>query len=125
MDSDARVTEGSGDQGVDVVWFREDSTVGIQAKAYETKNPVGNSAVQEIYTGSVVRESEFSIDMPAVVTTSRYTEGAKKAAENSDVVLYDRSDLKQWLSEAELDAETMGQLPDNKLWRPELNPLTL
>jgi HJR/Mrr/RecB family endonuclease len=113
VDGDATVTEGSGDQGVDVVWFRENTTVGIQAKAYDIKNPVGNSAVQEIHTGSVVRQSEYSIDIPAVVTTSRYTESAKEAAENSAVTLYDRSDLKQWLSDAELDAEAMGDLLDS------------
>lgn len=113
VEGDATVTEASGDQGVDVVWFCESATVGIQAKAYDIKNPVGNSAVQEIYTGSVVRQSEYSIDTPAVVTTSRYTEGAKEAAENSDVTLYDRSHLKRWLSEAELDAESMGELLDS------------
>lgn len=113
VEGDATVTEASGDQGVDVVWFQEDVTVGIQAKAYDINNPVGNSAVQEIYTGSVVRQSEYSIDQPAVVTTSRYTSGAEEAAENSDVVLYGRSDLKQWLSEAELDAEAMGEILDN------------
>lgn len=113
VEGDATVTDGSGDQGVDVVWFRETTTVGIQAKAYNIKNPVGNSAVQEIYTGSVVRQSEFAIDTPAVVTTSRYTEGAKEAAENSNVTLYNRTDLEQWLSHAELDAEAMGELLDS------------
>ncbi|RRJ29982.1 restriction endonuclease [Halocatena pleomorpha] len=113
VEGDATVTEGSGDQGVDVVWVREATTVGIQAKAYNINNPVGNSAVQEIHTGSVVRQSEFAIDIPAVVTTSRYTEGAKEAAENSNVTLYNRTDLEQWLSQAELDAEAMGELLDS------------
>jgi len=61
----------------------------------------------------VVRQSDYAIDTPAVVTTSRYTKGAEEAAENSDVSLYGRSHLKQWLSEAELDAEAMGTLLDN------------
>lgn len=112
VEGDATATEASGDQGLDVVWFRETTTVGIQAKAYDTNNPVGNSAVQEIYTGTAVRGSEYSIDTPAVVTTSRYTDGARKAADSSDVTLYGRSDLKRWLSEAELDAETLGELLD-------------
>ncbi|MFB6284283.1 MAG: restriction endonuclease [Halobacteria archaeon] len=112
VEGDATVTEGSGDQGVDVVWYRENQTVGIQAKAYNIDNYVGNSAIQEIYTGTAVRQSEYSIDTPAVVTTSRYTESAKEAAENSEVILYNRSDLEQWLSEAELDAEAMGEILD-------------
>lgn len=110
VEGESTVTEASGDQGLDVVWFRETTTIGIQAKAYDTTNPVGNSAVQEIYTGATVRHAEYSIDTPAVVTTSHYTTGAKEAAETSDVVLYDRSHLKQWLAEAELDAESMGNL---------------
>lgn len=108
VEGEAIVTEASGDQGVDVVWEREETTVGIQAKAYDLNNPVSNSAVQEIHTGSAVMDSEYSIDIPAVVTTSRYTEGAKEAARVSDVRLYGRSHLEQWLSEAELDAEAMG-----------------
>ena len=113
IEGDATVTDASGDQGVDVVWFRGNQTVGIQAKAYDKDNPVGNSAVQEIYTGSTVTESEYSIDTPAVVTTSRYTDGAREAAENSDVLLYGRDDLRRWLAEAELDAATMGELLEN------------
>lgn len=113
VEGDATVTEESGDQGVDVVWFRDTDTVGIQAKAYDKSNPVGNSAVQEIYTGSTVRDSEYSIDAPAVVTTSRYTDGAREAAENSDVILYGRSDLERWLSDAELDSEALGELLDD------------
>lgn len=110
VEGDATVTRASGDQGVDVVWFRDDVTVGIQAKAYNNSNPVGNSAVQEIFTGSVVLQSEFSIDTAAVVTTSRYTKGAKQAAQESDVALYGRTHLNQWLSEAELDTESMGDV---------------
>lgn len=113
VEGDATVTKASGDQGVDVVWFRDTTTVGIQAKAYNKNNPVGNSAVQEIYTGATVRGSEYSIDTPAVVTTSRYTDGAREAADNSDVILYGRSELKQWLSDAELDSEALGELLDD------------
>lgn len=111
IEGEATVTEGSGDQGIDVVWFKEDETIGIQAKAYNLDNPVGNSAVQEVYTGSAVRE-QFEIDTSAVVTTSRYTEAAREAADSSDVRLYGRSDLDGWLSEAELDSETMGDILD-------------
>lgn len=109
IDGDATVTEGSGDQGIDVVWFKDAKTVGIQAKAYNIDNPVGNSAVQEVYTGSTVRK-QYDITTAAVVTTSRYTEGAKEAAKQSNVTLYGREDLKRWLSEAELNSEEMGEI---------------
>ena len=110
IDGEAQVTRASGDQGVDVVWVRESETVGIQAKAYDKANPVGNSAVQEIYTGVTVRNPEYEIDTAAVVTTSRYTDSAKKAATNSDVTLYGRDQLRKWLSDAELDADSMGDI---------------
>jgi hypothetical protein len=112
VEGDATVTEGSGDQGVDVVWFRDDEVVGIQAKAYQSSNRVSNSAVQEIYTGSRVRKSEYSIDVPAVVTTSHYTAGAREAAKNPEVRLYDRSDLNEWLEDADLTAGEMGEALD-------------
>ncbi|KAB1184796.1 MULTISPECIES: restriction endonuclease [Haloferax] len=112
IEGSATVTKASGDQGVDVVWFRDTETIGIQAKAYNKDNPVGNSAVQEIFTGSKVLDLEYSIDKSAVVTTSRYTESAIEAAEKSGVRLYGRSQLSQWLSEAKLDAEAMGDLLD-------------
>ena len=79
-------------------------------KSYDKANPVGNSAVQEIYTGVTVRDSEYEIDTAAVVTTSRYTDSAKKAATNSNVTLYGRDQLKTWLSDAELDADSMGDI---------------
>ena len=113
VDGDATVTEATGDQGVDVIWFRENNTVGIQAKAYDRSNPVGNSAVQEIHTGITVWESEYSIDTAAVVTTSRYTDGAQEAADSSNVILYGRTDLERWLAEAEIDSETLGELLDD------------
>jgi HJR/Mrr/RecB family endonuclease len=110
VDGEAQVTKASGDQGVDIVWFRESETVGIQAKAYDKKNPVGNSAVQEIYTGATVRNSEYEIDTAAVVTTSRYTNSAREAAANSDVSLFGRKQLEKWLDDAELDADSMGRI---------------
>lgn len=110
VDGEAQVTKASGDQGVDIVWFRESETVGIQAKAYDKKNPVGNSAVQEIYTGATVRNSEYEIDTAAVVTTSQYTNSAREAAANSDVTLYGRKQLEKWLDNAELDADSMGDI---------------
>lgn len=112
VDGEATVTEGSGDQGVDVVWFREAETVGIQAKAYDITNPVGMSAIQEIYTGKDSR-ADYEIETPAVVTTSRYTAGAIEEADKVGVTLYGRSDLRDWLAEAELDAESMGAVLDN------------
>lgn len=112
IDGETTVTGAAGDQGLDVVWNKTNATVGIQAKAYDIDNPVGNSAVQEIYTGADVRGTEYDIDVPAVVTTSRFTDGAREAAKRTGVELYGRDTVQEWLAEAQLDAESLGRVLD-------------
>ena len=46
---DVMVTQGSGDQGVDIVAEKNGIKYGIQCKYYS--NPVGNKAIKEVYTG--------------------------------------------------------------------------
>lgn len=110
VEGDATVTEAPGTRGVDVVWERDDRTVGIRARAHDLDDPVGNGAVQEVHAGATTTEPDYSIDIPAVVTTSRYTDGAREAAEASSVRLYGSSHLERWLSDAELDAEAVGEI---------------
>ena len=105
-------TIASGVQGVDVVWKRAEETVGIHAKANDTTDPVGARSVRAAHASVSAADSDYSIDVPAVVTTSGYTEEAKTAATESGVRLYGRSDLGEWLSEARLDAATMGEILD-------------
>lgn len=110
---EATVTAAQSDQGVDVVWERADETVGIRAKADDVNDPVGSRAVRAVHAGVTATESGPSIDVPAVVTTARYTAGAKTAAAESGVRLYGRTDLQDWLAEARLDAATMGEVLDS------------
>lgn len=109
VEGEATVTGPAGNPGVDVVWERDDWTVGIRVEVHDLDDPVGNGAVREVHTGATVTETDYSIDFPAVVTTSRYADGARTAAEESNVRLYGRTHLERWLSEAELDAEAMGE----------------
>ena len=106
----ATVTAASGEQAVDVVWERADGTVGIHAVAADPNDPVGAPTVRAIHAGVTGAESDDSIDVPAVVTTSAYTDEAETAAAESGVRLYGRSALVDWLAEARLDAATMGEL---------------
>ena len=105
-------TIASGVQGVDVVWERAEETVGIRAKANDTTDPVGGRSVRSAHAGVSAGDSDYSIDVPAIVTTSGYTDEAKTAATESGVRLYGRSDLADWLAAARLDAATMGELLD-------------
>lgn len=106
----AQVTQQSGDQGVDVIWFKQSETIAVQAKAYSKGNNVSNSAVQEAFTGAQYYKEEHQIDAAAVVTTSTFTHSAQEAAGKTGVRLYDRRNVTKWLDEAQLDAETLGTL---------------
>lgn len=81
------VTQGSGDQGVDVIASRGRIRMGIQCKRY--KGSVGNKAVQEIYAGVAY----YRLTHAAVVTNSYYTESAKNLAKRTGVYLLRCEDL--------------------------------
>lgn len=108
-EGDAEVTQGSGDQGIDILWHRDEGTVCIQAKSYQPGNKVTNSAVQEVKTGSEKYTDQHKITENAVVSTSGYTSSAKEAADFSNVKLYDRKDLRKWLTEEKIGLEKFGQ----------------
>ena len=113
VDGAATVTTASGAQGVDVVWERADETVGIHARAADPDDPVGTRTVRAMHAGVTETESDYRVDVPAVVTTAGFTDEAKTAATESGVRLYGRSELTDWLVEARLDAATMGEILDS------------
>lgn len=82
---DVRVTQGSGDQGIDIVARKHHHWYGIQCKYYS--GPVGNKAVQEAYTGSAYR----GCDRAMVITNSYFTDSAEKLAQTTGV------ELMQWM----------------------------
>ncbi|MDR7315538.1 restriction endonuclease [Brevibacillus nitrificans] len=88
-------TVGSGDFGVDLV-FTDRSGVRnvIQAKRYGVDNPVGISAVQEVYSSMRYYKAKKSI----VITSSRYTNSCETLAGVNYVKLLDRSDLIEIIS---------------------------
>lgn len=82
-----RVTQGSGDQGLDVIAKFRGKTLGIQCKRY--KGSVGNKAVQEAFAGC----AHYKLDYAAVLTTGYYTKSARELAKSTGVLLLTVSDI--------------------------------
>jgi len=84
----ARATKGSGDQGADVI---AESKAGlkiiVQCKLYS--QPVGNKAVQEVYSAL----KYYSGDYAFVITNSTFTKSAKQLADSNQVMLLHYSAL--------------------------------
>lgn len=84
---DVKVTQGSGDYGVDILARRKNVKYGIQCKRYNAN--VGVKAVQEALSGTEF----YHCDAAAVVTNSTYTKQAENLARTSGVRLFGRDFL--------------------------------
>lgn len=82
--SNIKVTSGSGDYGVDVLASKSGIKYAIQCKLYS--NPVGNKAIQEIYSG----KDFYKCDVAVVITNSTFTKAAIQLATSLNVTLIDR-----------------------------------
>lgn len=85
--SNVTVTPGSGDQGVDVLANKDGKKYAIQCKRYSSK--LGNTPVQEVYTGKAV----YNCQVAVVMTNNYFTAGAVAAAKATGVLLWDRDTL--------------------------------
>ena len=83
----AHATQASGDQGVDVIAEKDDKKIVIQCKLYS--KPVGNKAVQEVYSG----KDYYNADYAAVVSNQAYTASARQLAHKCGVLLLSFEDL--------------------------------
>lgn len=83
----AYTTKKSGDQGVDVVAEKRGKKIVLQCKLYN--RPVGNKAVQEVFSGKEYYKANFA----AVVSNNEYTPSARELAKNCNVLLLSLSDL--------------------------------
>lgn len=87
---DAYKTVSSRDFGADLVFTDRDGQRNvIQAKRYAESNPVGLSAVQEIYSSM----RYYGADKSIVIASSRYTDACEILAGYNGVKLIDRVDL--------------------------------
>lgn len=78
---EANTTKASGDQGADVVAEKNGLRLVAQCKLYSS--PVGNSAVQEVFSA----KEFYKADIAVVVTNNNFTKSAKQLAESTGVFL--------------------------------------
>lgn len=81
------VTNGSSDQGVDIIAEKEGIRYGIQCKCY--CSDIGNRAVQEVYGGRTFYKCHVGV----VLTNRYFTNSAKKLAQSNGIILWDRDKL--------------------------------
>jgi Predicted endonuclease distantly related to archaeal Holliday junction resolvase and Mrr-like restriction enzymes len=93
MGYSTKVTKGSGDQGIDVIAEKNLIKIGIQAKCYS--NSITNKAVQEVVAGV----KHYNLNKAIVVTNNYFTDSAMELANSNDVILWDRTILKEKINE--------------------------
>ncbi len=85
----ASVTQGSGDQGIDVIAENSNGKIGIHCKLYSAA--VGNKSVQEAHAGAV----HYGLTKAVVLTNSEFTKSARELAKSTGVVLVSHYDIPQ------------------------------
>ena len=91
--SNVRVTQGSGDQGVDILAQKDKRQYAIQCKRYSKS--LGNRPIQEVNTGKTI----YGCTVAAVMTNQYFTKGAVDAARAVGVQLWDRDVLSKMLEQ--------------------------
>ena len=81
------VTRGSGDQGVDIIAYKDGLKYAIQCKNYSSH--LGNTPVQEVFAGKTF----YKCDVAVVMTNQTFTQGAIDLANATGVLLWDRYKL--------------------------------
>ena len=76
----AYVTQGSGDQGVDVVATKRGVKMAVQCKRSSSR--VGNKAVQEVFAGM----HHYGADLGVVISDNSYTNSARELANSLEGV---------------------------------------
>lgn len=89
--SNVEVTQGSGDQGVDIIATRDGIKYAIQCKCYSQN--IGNKAVQEVFAGKTF----YNCHVAAVLTNQYFTSSAQALAESNGVLLWDRDKLEEMI----------------------------
>jgi len=93
------VTPGSGDQGIDVIAYKDGIKFGIQCKCYSSD--IGNKAVQEAYSG----KEFYGCHIGAVLSNRHFTPSAIELASKNRILLWDREYLINLLQNANLYKE--------------------
>lgn len=89
--TNVEVTQGSGDQGIDIIAFKDDVKYGIQCKCYSSD--IGNKAVQEAFSGKAF----YGCHVAVVLTNRFFTASAKELSKKNGVLLWDRNRLEEMI----------------------------
>ena len=92
--TDVRVTQSSGDQGVDILAIKDYIKYAIQCKNYSSH--LGNTPIQEVNSGKIFYQCHVAV----VITNSTFTPGAKDLARATGVLLWDREMLASLIKSA-------------------------
>ncbi len=84
---DVEVTRGSGDQGIDIIAYKDGVKFGIQCKCYSSD--VGNKAVQEAFSG----KTYYKCHVGVVLTNRYFTRSAIELSKSNGILLWDRGTL--------------------------------
>ena len=84
--TNVETTSKSGDQGIDIIAWKDGLKYGIQCKHY--KGSVGNKVIQEANTGA----QYYDCDIAVVMTNSVFTKSAEELAHKIGVKLWSNSE---------------------------------
>ena len=87
------VTKGSGDQGVDILATKGGVKYAIQCKNYASR--LGNTPIQEVNAGKTF----YNCHVGVVMTNSIFTSAAEELATSTNVLLWDRKVLEQYIKD--------------------------
>ena len=93
---DVTLTPGSGDQGIDIIAYRDGIKFGIQCKCYSSD--LGNGAVQEAFSGKTFYKCHIGI----VLTNRHFSNAAIELAETNGIILWGREILLRMIKKAGL-----------------------
>lgn len=92
-----RITKRTGDQGADLILYKDNERIAVQCKRYALNSRVSVSAIQEVYAARAIYDCHSAM----VVTTSYFTEPARRTAERLGVVIWDRDRLIEELAKVQ------------------------
>ena len=104
------VTQGSGDQGVDIIAYKDGLKYAIQCKNYSSH--LGNTPVQEVFAGKTFYKCHVAV----VMTNQTFTKGAIDLADATDVLLWDRYKLISMLGNSTAQNNTKQQKSPIMRW---------
>lgn len=87
--TDIKITQASGDHGIDILAEKSGISYAFQCKCYSDN--VGNDAIQQAHTGKCL----YHMDIAVVITNRYFTQQAQDEAKQLGVKLWDRDKLNE------------------------------